>query len=130
MRKFPAFALLSGVLILGTTVLWLNGTAQTPAVAQPAAPKGARWEYGVLDSIWYPADHRLTVGLGTPTQTIETKSWKELGTQLGLGAPRGSISEVLNALGNQGWELVSHVEQESGGEKGVRRTMWTFKRPK
>src|SRR5262249_22267196 len=82
--------------------------------AQAPAAKGTRWEYCTLVSIWYQADNRLTVGLSTPTQTIEPKSWKELGTRLGISAPKGSISEVLNALGNQGWELVSHVEHESG----------------
>lgn len=98
--------------------------------AQAPAAKGTRWEYCTLVSIWYVADNRLTVALSTPTQTIEPKSWKELGTRLGISAPQGSIAEVLNALGNQGWELVSHVEHESGGETRIRHTTWTFKRPK
>ena len=99
------------------------------AVAAPApAAKGTRWEYCTLVSIWYAADNRTTVGLSTPTQTIEPKNWKELGTR--LGAPKGSISEVLNALGSRGWELVSHVEHERGGESRSWHTAWTFKRPK
>jgi hypothetical protein len=72
----------------------------------------------------------LRVDNHTPTQTIEPKNWKELGTQLGIAAPKGSIAEVLNVLGSKGWELVSHVEHERGGESRSRETAWTFKRPK
>ena len=92
-------------------------TASQPVLAQEK-PASVKWEYGTLT---------IPVGLkGTPppgrytwttgTDDIAGDNWKDLAEKLKVelkdkDAPTSKVRIlVLNHLGRQGWELVSHSE--------------------
>jgi len=87
-------------------------------VLGPEKEKPAKWEYGLL-----------TVGGGchwnVPDEAVSAKSWRELAEKVKApvaiekpnettrATERIAIVAVLNHLGKQGWELVSHNSDNS-----------------
>ena len=144
MRKLVAFsvAIAAGLLAL-------------PGVAAPQLPEKPRWEYAELsyrggraarakddtEIAAIPPMIRWTTGEGE----IEAKSWAELGEKLKAPPFKKDASttlqriQLLNYLGNEGWELVSHQGTTTSAAFGPAdragpATMisgsgtWTFKR--
>jgi hypothetical protein len=94
--------------------------------ADPAAPERSKWEYGCLESsvigvTWY------TGGL----KEVTGKDWGDLAREMKVNLMNRPVSnsacrtEILNFLGEQGWELVT-ISEVPGAGKGS--FLWTFKR--
>ena len=125
---------------LGLTVV-ATLLAALVASAAPALPeKSPRWEYAELQSKSTlrafqkdgeeapPA--RPTVRWTTATAEVEAKDWPDLAEKLkATGVKKeGTLTQqriaLLNHLGSEGWELVSHT----GGTTPTAAGTWLFKR--
>lgn len=66
---------------------------------------------------------------GPNKRYLDSRAYKELAKKLKLDIRRGSSIALLNALGAQGWELVSSTCMWNDNNGRVYKT-WTLKRPK
>ncbi len=75
------------------------------------------------------AVQRTTIQWSTGDEEVDATSWDDLATKLKILPAKKdaktpvSKMKVLNYLGSQGWEMVSHHEPITSGA-----TVWTFKR--
>jgi hypothetical protein len=89
----------------------------------PEKEKHAKWEYGILTT-------NRGYNWNGPEGEVTARSWKELAEKLKAAVtvekPNDLVlhAAVLNHLGKQGWELVSH--SDGVGEFPIRTTV--FKR--
>src|SRR5262245_15603805 len=111
------------------TVVGLLGVALTrqPAPARQGAAAKAKWEYCSLYQTANVEDGKSTYRVVLPGKTVEAKSAEGLARELGQPKAEDSPNEVLNVLGEQGWELAGQIEYLRAG---VVVRAWTFKRPK
>lgn len=97
-----------------------------PAVADEPKKADVKWEYATIST-----GGRVNVLLVTGAEEVEAESWANLTEKLKLTA-KGKAYQVavLDHLGSQGWELVSHAI--SSGEYRAAGTShyYTFKRRK
>jgi hypothetical protein len=109
----------NGIVLVVGLLLGILGVAGVAGVAgrdaSPRPESAARWDYGILrvDILSWRERGRI----------VEQRSGPDFATA--LGAPYSNQSDVfeihlLNALGDQGWELVSVS----------RDRMYVFKRPR
>jgi len=77
------------------------------------------WEYAHLSAGFDGPSQQWTLVLRVPGREIE----KSVATGIGW------ISDVLNELGKDGWELVSRVATGTGGNTFVTGWQFIFKRP-
>jgi hypothetical protein len=115
------------------TLLWPSGGGQTAGAQGDKAGgvrKHAKWEYGELLAHQYGAE--ATITWASPAGKIGAGGWKGLLKKLTGREGEGEAAEALNALGEQGWELVAVSERPIQGTRvaGETVTRWTFKRPK
>jgi hypothetical protein len=125
--------------LLGLSLLGLL-LAAVAASAAPALPeKPVRWEYAELQTRSglraFPKDGdelpaARTLRWTTGTAEVEAKDWLDLAEKLkATGVKKdGTVTQqriaLLNYLGSEGWELVSHT----GGTTPTGAGMWLFKR--
>ena len=115
-RYFSIFLLLAAIIIGAVFVLPHTGTT----VAETTKPRATQWEYAALMSIsgYTRADGRKDpvntsdFYLSLPSGSFSAKTIAELAKDASLELPKSDTSELalLNALGLQGWELVTHSE--------------------
>jgi len=94
-----------------------------------------RWEYAELTYMaTYPeggkATHQMSIEMPKTSQT--GKSFVELGKKLKLDVKKNISTSMLNALGDEGWELVSHnvaVTIQRGNTTRITYS-WALKRRK
>jgi hypothetical protein len=98
----------------------LLGLLTGPLPAQGKGPTPISWEY--CEFSWYGERHRVEFA----NRVVEAKSLLELAEKLGKRTDQNHSTAIINILGEQGWELVTHVVYT---DNGVRRYYWTFKRP-
>ncbi len=98
----------------------LLGLLAGPLQAQGKGPTPVSWEY--CEFSWYGERHRVEFA----NRVVEAKSLPELAEKLGKRTNQNHSTAILNVLGEQGWELVSHQVLI---DAGVRRYYWIFKRP-
>jgi hypothetical protein len=105
------------------------------ALALPLAPRAVadepkkaevRWEYATIVT-----GGRVNVRLTTGAEEVEAESWANLAEKLKL-TPKGTAYQVavLDHLGGQGWELVSHAASTGEYKAGGTSHSYTFKRRK
>lgn len=114
-----------------------DSAGRIAASTQAVATGAARWEYCEIEflrgtSPWFPAsasgaggDH---VQWSSAMATLDARSWRDLAAKMKIAVPDKAASAklvVLDALGAQGWELVS-ATVPSG--QGAPSSTWTFKR--
>jgi hypothetical protein len=137
----PREILLAGCLLLacGVVIGLLAGHASSPMPAPALAPANPlqKWEYGTLH-IWGPSASwrvgtQVITGIGSPTES-EQSLYKQLTGQVVEGKnlldseipeQRSSVGSLLDYLGREGWELVSHLRSADG-----KTQTWTSKRPR
>jgi len=96
-------------------------TDQAPqAKKTKPAPARTSWEYCELS--WVGDRLRLETG----EVVLESTSIPDLAAKLGHKTEVNNSTVLLNLLGADGWELVSHQHLFEGA---TRRHFWTFKRP-
>jgi hypothetical protein len=72
---------------------------------------------------------RMTLQWSTGDEDVQATSWDDLATKMKIpqatkdAKTPASKMKVINYLGSQGWEMVSHHEPITSGP-----TVWTFKR--
>src|SRR5262245_52489953 len=129
-----AAALMALLALASLPLLWPPGSG---AVGQGGVGKGgkqpAKWEYGEL--LAHQSGAGATTTWTSPAGKIGARGWKGLLKRLTgkEGEGEGEATETLNALGEQGWELVAvsdRTVQAAGRVAGEAVTRWTFKRPK
>jgi hypothetical protein len=97
---------------------------QTPAVSAP------KWQYSELT---YNSND--TLSFQSHPQYLSAGDWAELAKkmQIAVVGSDPSRSAILNALGAQGWELVSATPALRGlapsDSSAINSWTWTFKRP-
>lgn len=101
-RRLSTLLAAGGLLAAG--VLWLAPHHPPASAGQGPAAPAVKWEYGLLEG------HNQPVWTAGDT-TIYAKDWKDLAdrAKLTIAGERVTKGAVLNALGAQGWELVSHA---------------------
>lgn len=84
--------------------------------------KSTKWEYGTLQAAeewsWSAGGQRYA---GADSKALRAELEKA-----GIAKP-GNSPSVLDAVGEQGWELISTTTQLDDGKKFI---VWQFKRPK
>jgi hypothetical protein len=113
-------------------LLWPSG-GEPSAAAQggKAVRKHARWEYGEL--LAHQTGAEVVASWASPSGKVAGQGWKGLLKKLADREGEGEAVEVLNALGEQSWELVAVSVSPIQGPRrpaGEAVTRWTFKRPK
>jgi hypothetical protein len=93
---------------------------EQPIPAQGKPRLLARWEY--CEFSWVGEKYRVEMG----ELVHEARSIAELSQKLGRPTQTNNSTAILNILGADGWELVSHQHLYEGTTK---RHFWTFKRP-
>lgn len=91
------------------------------------APAKVKWEYCTLFQTATLAEEGSTFRVVLPDRVHEGKTYKEIGQKLGMRNAPDSPTDLLNALGADGWELTTQVDNIR--ENGLLRT-WTFRRPR
>lgn len=128
--------------VAGPLVAFLFSAAQGigPGVAMAGAPpfaeqarhaapwKGGQWEYATMTLAIGPdpADR------GSPVITINGvrfRGYNEISLNLDLLRDARDVSEVLEALGGRGWELVAFDHADRVDNAAPTQT-WIFKRPR
>jgi hypothetical protein len=119
-----ATALMTLLALTSVPLLWSPGSgAIGQGVVAKEARQPAKWEYGEL------LDHQGgVVSWASPSGKVAGVGWKDLLKKLVGREGEGEALAVLNALGEQGWELVAISERPL--PVGERVKHWTFKRPK
>jgi hypothetical protein len=127
-----AAGLMTLLALISASLLW---PPNHRVVAQGVERKGdrqpAKWVYGELLAHHYGAE--ATITWTSPAGKIGAGGWKGLLKRLTGKEGEGEAAEALNALGEQGWELVAVSDrsvQGAGRVAGEAVTRWTFKRPK
>ena len=127
-----AAALMALLALASVPLLWPPGSG---AVGQGGVGKGGKqptkWQYGELLAHQYGAE--ATITWTSPAGKIGAGGWKGLLKRLTGKEAEGTATEALNALGEQGWELVAVSDRPVQGAArvaGEAVTRWTFKRPK
>jgi hypothetical protein len=127
-RNPKLWTLVLGLLIAAGGLLFLNW--QQRASADAKAPARTQWEYCTLTL--YSAGYSSYCDA---KGTIAAKDWKELTRKLNVALRPGEKDSghirilILNFLGAQGWELVSHSTRSIGAEVPIHEeTFFTFKR--
>jgi hypothetical protein len=87
---------------------------------RPLDPRVPRWEYCEFSKV----GDRYRVEAGE--QVYEARDLVKLSEKLGRPTRLNHVTAILNILGAEGWELVSH---QYHGDGAARRHYWTFKRP-
>jgi hypothetical protein len=101
----------------------------SPCLARAADPQ--RWEYATL--VFSAFTNAISKGeadsFTTPAKSFDAKSVAELCAA--LGKPDGKTrTDVFNAIGAQGWELVVwNVDNGSSATTALRTDVYIFKRP-
>jgi hypothetical protein len=121
--------------LFAAVVAWYLLFPVMHADAQPAKIR-QKWEYATLSAV-YDAQSIATWDTGKTTLKAEYDNaaqlhpFSKLNKNLGGKEERGSLVVLLNRIGQDGWELVSHTRtQGPTGVVGQRVTeTWTFKRP-
>jgi hypothetical protein len=125
-RIIPAF-----VCLLLFAFMFMLLMSQAPRNAAPA-----KWEYATLFMI-VDVGQNTTLSLrfeSKKTNVVEATSGGDLSKKLGgIGGQDCTITEILNDLGSQGWELTSHAMFSSTpqlqGQQLIKHfDKWTFKR--
>ncbi|MCC6417380.1 MAG: hypothetical protein IT429_03945 [Gemmataceae bacterium] len=91
------------------------------------APAKVKWEYCTLFQTATLAEEGSTFRVVLPDRVHEGKTYKEIGQKLGMRNAPDAPTDLLNALGADGWELTTQVDNIR--ENGLLRT-WTFRRPR
>ena len=78
-----------------------------------------RWEYAHLSAGFDGLTRQWTLTLRVPGHEIEQRTARGIGW----------ISDMLNELGHDGWELVNRVATGTGGNDFVTGWQFIFKRP-
>jgi len=109
-------------LLLACALLSVAGSCSDAALAQDP-PAAKRWEYGVLSHAENILTDQFVWAWSERGQSVERPSMLEFAKEL-PGKPDGSSFEVrvLNALGSDGWELVSYTTTKKD-------EFWYLKRP-
>jgi hypothetical protein len=113
---------LAAVVLAVAATWWLGPDRRAVGEQAPVPAAAVKWEYGTLSvggqPIWEAGD-----------VMIYAKDWKDLAerVKLPVKGERVERGAVLNALGTQGWELVSHAAK-SGTSTTSERDTYTFKR--
>jgi hypothetical protein len=103
------------------------GLAHAEQKKEPAEKKkeaAAQWEYGELRR-----SLRGSVKWHDGKKGTEKESYKALAKELGFKGveeEKDSSTQVINALGGQGWELVTHAIAFHSNDQLVE--VWTFRR--
>ena len=97
------------VVACAAVALAASAAPRPQAAAQPAAKAVEKWEYGSLS---VASKRRLS--WTSASEEVQGEDWAELGAQLKVKFKGGeSVTQtriaVLNHLGGQSWELVSHA---------------------
>ncbi len=119
----------AALLALSGLALLAPPAGERPAAAQEA--KRAKWEYREL--VAHSAGAGLAAVWVSAKGKVTAAGWKGMLKELAGREGAGEAVEVLNALGEQGWELVAVSERPILGPtrpQGETVTRWTFKRPK
>src|SRR5689334_15292073 len=105
MRHLLAFSIVIAALLLTSFNLQ---SEQKPVAVPDREPVGQaggrhmRWEYA--EFTWKGSRFRLE----TPETVIETDNMPAMLEKVGSTSKQVHSTAILNALGSQGWELVSH----------------------
>jgi hypothetical protein len=94
-----------------------GGTREHFWILRRAVP--VRWEYGELS--WWNSKCRWE----TDTDVVETANYVDMAAKLGQKTDKNHSTAVLNVLGAQGWELVTHQTVYNGG---TREHFWILRR--
>jgi hypothetical protein len=78
-----------------------------------------RWEYAHLSAGFDGGTQQWTLTVRVPGRDIERRFARGIEW----------ISDILNELGQEGWELIDRVATSSGGNAFVAGWQFTFKRP-
>lgn len=115
---------------LVAAVCWYVQAQPRAAGEQPAKPV-TKWEYATL----YHGNQPIWT---TPAEELYAQTWQELAERMKVTIPKakdagsGTVrATILNHLGSQGWELVSHSATVAGLPGGAmsKTDTWVFKRP-
>jgi hypothetical protein len=93
-----------------------------------------QWEYselgksvvgglGIAYEYYYDASEQQIVG----------SSWKELAGKMGIKKQAATRMDILNHLGDLGWEMLSYETSVNGRQDGLIHSTdycWVFKRPR
>ena len=123
-------------------VLWLTvvvAVVISQAGCNPlrlVGPKRDHWEYAELSSKAFNRGGReatFTVKWEGPNGEHTANGFKEIGSKLGFTLSATHSTSLLNALGKEGWELVTHSRTEAAGIDSDdvmhwREAAWTLKR--
>lgn len=93
--------------------------------AQSAGNPRPQWEYAQLAESRFQDKSGLV--LMTPKERIEASSCEDLGKKMGLAKAMTNQYQLINALGDQGWELVV-VTRDEKAAAGFSSLAYTFKR--
>jgi hypothetical protein len=106
--------------------------APSPAAAQVKA----KWQYAVLSfeesaSRDYGSVARWTAGskiLAVTWGRDQPHPFMSLNKQLGGPEPNATLGVLLDRIGQDGWELVSHTSVPNNAQSTSTTQTWTFKR--
>jgi hypothetical protein len=119
MNRMSPWRLAGGVAVGLLAVLMLLLARQSGA-RDPEPSTRMKWEYAELRQF----SGRVLLTL--PGSEYETETFYEACSKLKAREPANTPLAVLNALGDDGWELVNSVVSTGPGVRQV----WTFKRYK
>jgi hypothetical protein len=126
------------LLLLTCLLAWLAAAPAPRAAAQAGGGAGApvkqkQWEYCELFSSRQVSDNSYVVVFEGPNGAfLREASYVDMCAKLGGKATNNNSTEVLNHLGKDGWELITHsqtVVHNNGSAQEVRIT-WMLKRPR
>ena len=118
-------------------LFFMSGTCSSQDKADARKPQRfRRWEYATLNYIendagsvaaWINQKQRITAKSKTKHHESLTKINKELGGKEEVGI--FDVCILLNRIGQDDWELVTHTRTIDAPTKGTQTFTWTFKRP-
>jgi hypothetical protein len=117
----------TGGLNPATDSLVLSQTNRTTALQQS---RRVQWEYGQLSVYRHLNRDEEAFRWNGPDANFSAGSFDELFKKMGGKTQALTPIEILNLLGQQGWELVSHTTLAFHADGTIRETLttWTLKR--
>lgn len=109
-------------LVVLATASW--GPAETKAATPLKLPSAERWEYGELAQFYWK-QKGYSYYWETGKETVDGNGYESLLKQID-GSQGDTSTDVLNALGKQGWVLVN-FDRSIDGYYGS-ALIWTLKR--